>query len=832
MSTRNKRLAEDGAAMPAPTMSAGSGQIAGIGVGPQGEPGANMAIRKKKWKQEKQKSKPVHVPTEMISGGLTEGQKPLDMELWQTAQLMAKSEYPHHPTPESTKFAIAWYLEHGGEYVSNTAKNEETQPLDAPTPSVEEIAKKHGVSVDDIHAQLTQGIQIEREHTSDDETAEKIALDHLSERPDYYTRLKKVEDATMTAEDLRKWFGSGKTGGIGGGGWDRYNTKGDRIGKCGDAEDRGGEGEGKPKCLSKQKAAQLRSQGGKQAIANAVKRKKSQDPVTDRKGTGGAPRPVSNRIGESVLAEKNVPTNPELWSRAKSEAKKRFDVYPSAYANGWAAKWYKEKGGGWKSESNEDNTPADREWGTDSLVNIYKKDTPGQLDELFTELVAVSEAWEKITKCQQCKSPLSSREQKLGFRICDKCIKRNKSAVWGKDSDDDYVDEDCGCGTKSFKEALTQDPLTECIGVTMKLEDKVILAKNRDRAYRPDLEVVHGLINGTEVAFLHDITTDWSEGMNEHGIGIVNTALFVGYDEDEKKIIKDKGKKSKDGARIRYALSKNTIDDVVQAVASAGGGVKGHTIVSSPDAIYTVELTSRHKAHIIKHKPGTMIVRTNHGDEYPDAGYTQADEPDDYKSSVTRREDAIILLKNATQVKDVLPALRTQLHGPHSNLDVFRDTNKMNTSSQLLLNLTDRVLQLDYVDTQVDTMRGVRNLLPKGYDAKIRINIQSVDSPVAEDVRWYDSYVEESEYQGRKVTLGKPFRTPDGPKKFSVYVKNDKGNVVKVNFGDPKMDIKRDDPARRKNYRARHGCDNPGPRWKANYWSCRFWSKKPVSKLT
>ena len=148
MSTRNKGLAEDGAAMPAPTMSAGSGQIAGIGVGPQGEPGVNMAIRKKKWKQEKQKSKPVHVPTEMISGGLTEGQKPIDMELWQTAQLMAKSEYPQHPTPESTKFAIAWYLEHGGEYVSNTAKNEEAQPLDAQTPSVEAIAKKHGVSVD------------------------------------------------------------------------------------------------------------------------------------------------------------------------------------------------------------------------------------------------------------------------------------------------------------------------------------------------------------------------------------------------------------------------------------------------------------------------------------------------------------------------------------------------------------------------------------------------------------------------------------------------------------------------------------------------------------
>jgi len=82
-----------------------------------------------------------------------------------------------------------------------------------------------------------------------------------------------------------------------------------------------------------------------------------------------------------------------------------------------------------------------------------------------------------------------------------------------------------------------------------------------------------------------------------------------------------------------------------------------------------------------------------------------------------------------------------------------------------------------------------------------------------------------------KKALNKPFRTPKGPKKFSVYVKNEKGNVVKVNFGDPNMEIKRDDPSRRKSFRARHKCDtNPGPRWKAKYWSCKFWeTKKGVS---
>ena len=90
------------------------------------------------------------------------------------------------------------------------------------------------------------------------------------------------------------------------------------------------------------------------------------------------------------------------------------------------------------------------------------------------------------------------------------------------------------------------------------------------------------------------------------------------------------------------------------------------------------------------------------------------------------------------------------------------------------------------------------------------------------DEEWSE-YAEAAEYQGRKVTLNKPFLTPDGPKKRSVYVKNEKGNVVKVNFGDPNMKIKKNDPARRKSFRARHNCDNPGPKWKARYWSCKAW---------
>ena len=84
----------------------------------------------------------------------------------------------------------------------------------------------------------------------------------------------------------------------------------------------------------------------------------------------------------------------------------------------------------------------------------------------------------------------------------------------------------------------------------------------------------------------------------------------------------------------------------------------------------------------------------------------------------------------------------------------------------------------------------------------------------------------EAEYQGKKVKLNDPFRLPSGSnKKFGVYVKNEKGNIIKVTFGDPNMEIKRDDPGRRKSFRARHNCDNPGPKTKARYWSCFQWRK-------
>lgn len=136
-------------------------------------------------------------------------------------------------------------------------------------------------------------------------------------------------------EDLRNWFDPNHPKG----GWKRVNSKGEVVGDCAREP-----GEPKPKCMSNAQRASL----SKKEKASAVRRKRKEDPNPERQGE---PINVKSKVNENMeqLDEKNKPTNPELWSRAIAQAKSKFDVYPSAYANGWAAKWYKEKGGGWKS---------------------------------------------------------------------------------------------------------------------------------------------------------------------------------------------------------------------------------------------------------------------------------------------------------------------------------------------------------------------------------------------------------------------------------------------------------------------------------------------------
>jgi hypothetical protein len=153
-----------------------------------------------------------------------------------------------------------------------------------------------------------------------------------------------------------------------------------------------------------------------------------------------------------------------------------------------------------------------------------------------------------------------------------------------------------------------------------------------------------------------------------------------------------------------------------------------------------------------------------------------------------------------------------------SELDVMKDLG----IEMLGLSLNDLVSE--YINET--TKKSMNYVITESQLERLSQEIELADSfygSVEETNFVVGDLLTEAEYKGRKVTLNKPFLTPNGPKKRSVYVKNEKGNVVKVNFGDPNMRIKAYSPKHRKSFRARHHCENPGPKYKSRYWSCRQW---------
>ena len=176
-------------------------------------------------------------------------------------------------------------------------------------------------------------------------------------------------------------------------------------------------------------------------------------------------------------------------------------------------------------------------------------------------------------------------------------------------------------------------------------------------------------------------------------------------------------------------------------------------------------------------------------------------------------------------ILNILADLANELDNNQAHRLADKVTVQLRTASE------DYDHEYDMVRNQMETAEraidGIEDVIGDEGEGNLMAWVQSKITNAVEMLDGVSDYLQSQhktasdKNKGKK--LNKPFRTPGGPKKFSVYVKNDKGNIVKVNFGDPGLSIKRDNPARRKNFRARHNCDNPGPKWKARYWSCRNW---------
>lgn len=282
----------------------------------------------------------------------------------------------------------------------------------------------------------------------------------------------------------------------------------------------------------------------------------------------------------------------------------------------------------------------------------------------------------------------------------------------------------------------TEGKINECVVAKITLDGKTILAKNRDRGYKADVEIIHELVNGVEMVYLHDKLTDWSEGMNEFGIGIVNASLQVDFDEKEGDLAKqnlDKGKAPKvshDGLKIRTALSKKKLSEAVHSLVSFIGedkkdvGVKGMTIVGNPKYSFIIEMTSKHLPVIKKIKSDAIEVRTNHGIAYPDTGYTSGVKRD---SSISRMQIAKDNLKKVKTADEVLDTMSKQ-YTKDPFMNPYRRKNKydMETTSQIMYNLNDLEFYLRW-DIDHATFKGVVERFPEGYKPKIKVDIQETD---------------------------------------------------------------------------------------------------------
>ena len=241
---------------------------------------------------------------------------------------------------------------------------------------------------------------------------------------------------------------------------------------------------------------------------------------------------------------------------------------------------------------------------------------------------------------------------------------------------------------EAFKDGL----LNECTVAGVRLDDGIVLAKNRDRGYTPEMNVVHEIVDNVEIVYWHDVDTDWSEGMNEFGIGIVNSSLMVHDDEKESDKIDKKQKSGKlddkkkgpkhasDGAKIREALTQKNLRDCIKVLISTRGdgsakvkGVTGESIVSDGKEIYIIEHTSIDVPIVKKLKDDRkVVVRTNHGIFHKDVGYQHGIKR---KSSVSRMELAKKHLQDAQTDQDVIDLMKKQ-YKKNPFLNPYRTDNK------------------------------------------------------------------------------------------------------------------------------------------------------------
>jgi hypothetical protein len=429
------------------------------------------------------------------------------------------------------------------------------------------------------------------------------------------------------------------------------------------------------------------------------------------------------------LTEKNVPTNPSKWSYYKSQAKQKFDVYPSAYANAWAAKQYKAAGGGWRTtkESIEEGVMSNIHLLADASKDFedFKKKFKKHYKKVFQN---TPDFMDWLYGMYKDMAPLKAGEKvEEGLSVTDE-------RYFGKKGIIIMIDDNGKKVSAIFKNKKNADKYNR--NKSSDLQALLKLAKN----------------------------TPYPKAIDEATRGEIHKAA----------------KKGSYPATI---------------VVSEKGKVVYQELVKTPQLVPAI----------------FMILQK----KYPNA-----------KISVESKSGETLF----TEAKSMDMKKRLKVYDKLKKGDKI--TIKYGSSMR---GGVEKEFVVSKGKTLVGKQKVERIILqnpenPKGvkyYLYQRNGNVTMAIGDMAATIEDMHESINEAEYQGRKVELNKIMQ--GDVKKFKVYVNNDKGNVVKVNFGhkgkggEKTMRIKKSDPARRKAFRDRMNCDNPGPKWKARYWACRTW---------
>ena len=645
------------------------------------------------------------------------------------------------------------------------------------------------------------------------------------------------------------------------------------------------------------------------------------------------------RLGEAVqkLEEKNCPTDPSKWSYYKSQAKEKFDVYPSAYANGWASKQYGDAGGSWKKCAKEATDAQETEFHTqlDKLVHkTFGKSPEEKMNEKFdkTHLGILQYAFKDIDRInpsepaykrlvdmlnklskqelQQiasvdikflsllAKNLLSKKESvnESHFQVGDK-VKMSHGGVGvvksldKEDGGDDekYYNIELPNG-EVMKHAPNELTLAESVNEEMGApvsKTKTVnakLASGADMGARPASAL--GMIGTVNIggkkyqvkAFQG--STGPAYTLIGHNAFSKNTGMPIW------KYFMNKLQELNGGKKVMFTPARDVkLNESVNESSMSNIDIIAQEAKDFKD--FVKEFYNEYKdfpkdRDTIKWLKGVYDNRStsesvvNEGNSSVEIGDIIFFPPANSAATVIDRFGRSVTLKlaNGKKVKTVVDKVKLlaqdnvnegnaftgalfkarkegltefEFNGKKYPVHKLEEEEKEETlaESKLTKNSLKQIIKEEYhnVKTFMEEKYGFTPELGKVYSnlaAKPFLKeeeeevIEEYDVENYEDLKEfvqfmaeYKSDINEAEYQGRKVKLGKIMQ--GDAKKFKVYVKNDKGNVVKVNFGqggDAKggtMRIRKDNPEARASFRARHNCDTPGPRWKARYWSCRKW---------